>query len=352
MKVRIARRLRTVAALLCLSLAAALPATPAAAAPPKPLFASDQPIHLTIQAPLSTLMRNRSFQGSVAGSLTEPSGLKLPATFALRGITRRTAETCDFAPLKVKFTGNPPPGSLFAGQNKLKLVTHCKSSAGFQQNVLLEYAAYRMYNLLTPFSMRARLASIDYVDEAGRPIVSRVGFFLEDSADIAKRNDMREVVAGERIPVTWLRPDDAARYAVFQDLIANHDWSMRAGPAGDECCHNARLIGVAGPGQVIPVPYDFDFSGLVNAPYATAPDELGIGDVRQRVYRGYCSHGAQALAAARQMRDQRPAMLAVLAQTAGIESRTVQTATAFLDRFFNDIATDDKAARTLSRCLG
>ena len=338
-----------IAALVALGLAAAVPAR---AAPPTPLFASDQPIKITIQAPLATLMRNRAFTGAVAGSVTDPSGVKLPASFALRGITRRTAETCEFAPLRVNFTGQPAAGSVFAGQNRLKLVTHCRNAPGFQQNLLLEYAAYRMYNLLTPFSMRVRLATIDYVDENGRPITSRLGFFLEQSSDIARRNDLREVTAGERIPVAWLNPVDAARYALFQDMIANHDWSMRAGPPGDECCHNARLIGVGAPGQVIPVPYDFDFSGLVNAAYATAPDELGISNVRQRQYRGYCLHNGAALAAAQQMRAKRSEMLGILAQTPGMDSRTIQGANAFLDRFFNDIASDDLAAKKLKRCVG
>lgn len=327
-------------------------ATPARADPPKPLFASDQAIRITIQAPIGSLMRNRDFEGAVAGTLTDPAGLKLPASFALRGITRRTSEICDFAPLRVTFSARPPAGSLFDGQDKLKLVTHCRNATGFQQKVLLEYAAFRMYNLLTPYSMRARLATIDYVDEAGRPIVSRSGFFLEESNDIAKRNNMREVRAGERIPTAWLNPADAARYALFQNLIGNHDWSMRAGPVGNECCHNARLIGLGAPAQVIPVPYDFDFSGLVNAPYATPPDELGIGNVRQRLYRGYCIHNAQAVAAAQQLRANRGAILGVLSATPGMDPQTIRSTASYLDRFFADIASDDQAVKMIKRCIG
>ncbi len=341
--------LRLWAAMAALSFALVAPAW---AAPPTPLFESDQPIRITIQAPIPQLMADRQFEGSVAGTIADASGHKFPASFALRGITRRTAEICDFAPLMVNFTGQPPAGSLFEGQNKLKLVTHCRSSPGFQQKVLLEYAAYRMYALLTPFSMRARLATIDYVDETGRPIISRVGFFLEDSSDVAARNNMAEVRAGERIPVTWLSPSDAARYAVFQDLIANHDWSMRAAPAGDKCCHNARLIGSGEPGRVIPIPYDFDYSGFVNAPYASAPDELGLGDVRDRKYRGYCLHGAQALTAARQLFANRAALLGAVSSTPGIEPKTAQGAAAFLDRFLAGLASDEGAAKALKGCVG
>jgi hypothetical protein len=124
---------------------------------------------------MSGLGRNRAADAVVAGTLTDPNGIALPISLSLRGLTRRAADVCDFPPLRVRFTGAPPPQSLFAGQKSLKLVTHCRNSASFQQYLLLEYSAYRMYNLLTPRSFRVRLANIDYRDADGRPIISRGG---------------------------------------------------------------------------------------------------------------------------------------------------------------------------------
>jgi hypothetical protein len=335
------------------SLALAFAAPAHAQRAEKPLFASNDPIHIVIQAPLSTITRNRETHDTIAGTLTDPSGQSLPISLAIRGITRRTSETCDFPPLRVDFTAPPPPTSLFAGQKKLKLVTHCRNAASFQQYVLLEYAAYRMYNLLTPMSFRVRLANIDYRDASGRPIISRMGYFLEDLSDVARRNGLKVVHAGERIPVSDLSPADAGRYALFEHLLANHDWSMRAGPVGKECCHNAELVGLAAPGATIPIPYDFDFSGYVNAPYATPPAELDISDVRQRVFRGYCIHNASIAAAARQMRALHPQIIGVLGQVPGLEPATQQRATAYLERFFADIATDaDVGSKVINRCLG
>jgi hypothetical protein len=333
-------------ALIALSLAA-----PAGAAE-KPLFASNDKIQLTIQAPLSNLTRNRENQGAIPGTLTEPGGQSLPISLELRGITRRTTEVCDFPPLRVTFTTPPPPTSLFAGQRKLKLVTHCRNSASFQQYVLLEYAAYRMYNLLTPRSFRARLADVTYTDTSGRPIVSRVGFFLEDLDDVGQRNGMRKARGPERIPLADLSAPDAARYGLFQHMIGNHDWSMRAGPTGKDCCHNAELIGALAAGQTIPIPYDFDFSGFVGAPYATPPSELDLRDVRERLYRGYCMHNANALTAARQMREARPQILGILTQVPGLEPRTQSRAAAYLSGFFADIANDsDVGEKVLKRCV-
>lgn len=329
-----------------------LPAAAPATAKDKPLFDASDPIHLQIQAPLSDLFHNRSSRALIQGTLTDPAGQALPISLNLRGITRRLAETCDFPPLRVRFTAPPPPTSIFAGQKSLKLVTHCRNSESFQQYVLLEYSAYRMYNLLTPHSFRARLASIDYSDSNGRPIISRIGFFLEDLGDVAKRNGMKQTHAPNVIPATDLSSADAARYALFEHMIANHDWSMRAGPAGQDCCHNAELIGPLAPGATIPVPYDFDFSGFVDTPYAVPPDELHIGSVKDRVYRGYCIHNADVIAAARQMRDARPQLIATISSTPGLDPRTAARAINYLDGFFADIASDETVGdKLLKRCV-
>ncbi|HEX6660588.1 MAG TPA: hypothetical protein VF067_01805 [Sphingomicrobium sp.] len=328
-------------------------ASPANAQTPKPLFAASDPIHLTITAPLQTLIRHRDDENPIAGMLTDPAGQTLPISLQLRGITRRTSDVCDFPPLRVEFTVPPPASSVFAGQKKLKLVTHCRNSASFQQYVLLEYAAYKIYNVLTPHSFRVRLANIDYVGSDGRPIISRIGYFLEDLKDVAQRNGMKVTHAPDRIPVPDLSSPDAARYGLFQHMLANHDWSMRAGPVGRDCCHNAELIGPLAPGATVPVPYDFDFSGFVNAPYATPPDELSLSSVRQRFYRGYCVHNPDVLKAAQQMRAERPQLIAAITSTPGMDPSTQNRAIGFLEPFFADIATDDAVnSKILKRCLG
>lgn len=343
-------RVRLLASLIAASLPLALPA---AARAEEPLFAADDQIRLTMKAPFGALFRNRRSDQRVPGALTDPSGLVLPIALKLRGITRRTSEVCDFPPVRVDFTRPPPPNSIFAGQKKLKLVTHCRNSPAFQQKVLLEYGAYRMYNVLTPRSFRVRLANINYQEADRGPIVTRVGFFIEELKDLARRNGMAQTHAPVRIPTSFLAPVDAGRYAMFQHLISNHDWSMRAGPAGEDCCHNAELIGPLGNGTVIPIPYDFDFSGMVDAPYATPPDELHIGSVRDRVYRGYCMHNDAALAAARQFREARPRMMAALSSVPGIAPKSVQKAIAYLDGFYAEDDNDaDVRAKMLKRCIG
>jgi hypothetical protein len=337
-------------ALFALGLLLAASAAPAAE-PAKPLFADDQLIRLTIRGPIGQVAGSDKRSTIVAATLSNGAD-SLPIRLSPRGITRLRKETCRFAPLRVDFTGAPPANSLFAGQRRLKLVTHCRPAEAHQQYLLLEYAAYRLYNQLTPLSFRARLAQIDYVEDNGKLATSRLGFFIEDLGDVARRNGMSEAQVGARISVSGLSPADAARFAVFQYLISNLDWAMQAGPAGDTCCHNSRLIAAAGAAQLTTVPYDFDYAGFVDAPYAVPPEGINVSGVKSRYYRGFCRHNAEALAAAREIHAKRPQLMATLASIPGLQERTARKATTFLDRGFADIATDQAVTeKLLKTCI-
>jgi hypothetical protein len=343
--------------LLLAAVAAALltfaTAGPAAAAKPDPLFAANEPIRLTIKGPISKLPRT--------GDETSPGSLTVqgaaPETLAIelstRGITRRKSDTCSFPPLRVEFPDKPPATSLFKGQKRLKLVTHCKSMESFQQYVLLEYAAYRMYNLLTPVSFNARLATIDYVDNNGKPITTRLGFFIEDVDDVAKRNDQKRLRTTAALPVTQLNAHDAERFAFFEYMIGNLDWAMTAGPPGDDCCHNSRPLGAENAtANLTPTPYDFDFSGMVDAPYATPPEGFKLANVRIRKYRGFCRYNDQAAGVAAEFIAQKAAILGVLDQTPQLEEGRRKKAGAYLAGFFDQIGNPQELAKVLKGCIG
>ena len=282
------------------------------------------------------------------------TGESLPIRLSPRGITRRRSETCSFPPLRVEFPQKPAATSLFVSQRRLKLVTHCRPAESFQQFLLLEYSAYRLFNLLSPVGFRVRLASIDYLDSNGRKPTHRLGFFIEDLDDIARRNGLADAKVGVKIPPTQLDPRYAARIALFEYMISNIDWSMHAGPVGDECCHNVRLLtAVPGRPPYIPLAYDFDYSGLVDAPYAVPPQGIRVANVRQRLYRGYCRNNGQMLIAAAEFRAKRPELEAVYSRIPEMSARTRSKALAYLSGFFNDIATDDMIrAKLFKTCIG
>ena len=324
-----------------------------AADTPKRLFAGDDVLSLTLSGPIDGISR-------VIGAKPVPGVLKvqgaapetLPVMLSVRGITRRKKEVCSFPPLRVEFTDKPGPDSLFKGQKRLKLVTHCQRPAGFQNYLLLEYTAYRLYRALTPDSFDVRLAKIDYTDESGHPLTTRLGFFIEDINDVAKRNGLNRLRGVNHIAVSQLDPTAAARYAAFQYMISNLDWAMTAAVPGDDCCHNARLIGTKDvTTDLVPVPYDFDYSGMENAPYAVPPDSIHVANVRVRRWRGFCQHNDQAKTVIADMVAHRASLLAVLNETPQLEDRPRKTAAAYLNDFFDSMASPPAVADLMNSCL-
>jgi len=99
----------------------------------------------------------------------------------------------------------------------------------------------------------------------------------------------------------------------------------------------------------VPVPYDFDFSGLVDAPYATPPPEYQLDSVRERYYRGWCVNPFATATALNAFRDAHQAILELwrTAPVPGEETRL--RAIGYLEEFFDEIATDERAQRRFLR---
>lgn len=330
--------------------------TGAAPRPPRPLFAEEAPLRLALRAAFGALPRARAEpEPSVPGELVVlgPAPETLAVQVAGRGKTRRSRDTCAFPPLRLTFATPPPPGSPFAGQRSLKLTTHCQASPRHQRHVLLEQAAYRLYNRLTPLSFRTRLAVIDYAGADGRPIASRAAFLIEDADDMARRNGLREIEQIGRFPASALDPAGAARFALFQDMIGNLDWAMNAGPDGTKCCHNSRPVGPRGAtAGLVPVPFDFDYAGLVGAPYAVPPEQVKVASVRVRRYRGFCRHNDALAAEAARVLALRDELLAVVRTQPLLEADDREEALRYLAGFFERVASPAAVADKLARtCL-
>jgi hypothetical protein len=260
---------------------------------PAPLFSSNEPVSLTLAMPVRKLVSRKRSRPEVDGTLsyTGADGRRtsLDVEVSTRGHSR--LELCSFPPLKLNLKRKQVKETLFAGQNKLKLVTACMSGSRAEQYLTLEYLIYRLYGEVTPLSFRVRPVRMEYVD-TGRKNRSETGpgFLIEAIDGVAERTGMR-VVERPEIDTADLEPEQFALLSVFQYMIGNTDWSAIAAEADDdECCHNASLLGSPDQsGALIAVPYDFDQAGLIDAYYALPARRLPIRSVRDRLYRGACS---------------------------------------------------------------
>lgn len=336
---------------LFLIIVALVAASAARAGEATPLFASPDPIDITITGPVNDIVRKTASSTDPRPATLKIGDETLAIDLSARGNSRRRPDVCKFPPLRVRFAAPPAEGSLFQKQKSLKLVTHCRVQESFQQHTLLEYAAYRMFNEVTEASFRVRLANVRYVESgSGKLVAQRVGFFIEDADDVADRLDMKEVEAA-KLSIGQHDPASAARAVLFFHMIANHDWSMLAGPEG-ECCHNGKLLGPdkAATTGLTYLPYDFDYSGFVDAPYAAPPEDFGIKSVTSRYFRGDCALNAEVIKAAAAFRAKRSAIEAAIRATPTLEPKTAGKAVGFLKGFYSDIADDAAVDKLLKRC--
>jgi hypothetical protein len=266
------------------------------------------------------------------------------------GRSRARSEVCVFTPLELRFDPVSVEGTIFAGQHELRMYTHCRPNREAEQRNLLEYLVYRTLNLLTDLSYRARLAHVTYIDtDRRRRALTRYAFFAEREGAMAARNGWQTLELPRVLP-SQLEPNQLSVVEVFQYMVGNTDWSVLEGPTGTACCHNTQLIGRAGT-PVIPVPYDFDATGVVDAPSATPDRALGIRSVRTRLYRGICRHAGYLDQTLDVFRLRKGAIYSLYREQEGLNQRRRQRALTYFDEFYATIDDPERLRRELSdRC--
>ncbi len=322
-----------------------------------PLFADQRTLEITIEGPLTTLIRKRSIDEYYQGALSYADASGEMQTFDLqfraRGNFRRRPSTCRFPPVRLNFKRKQVEGTLFDGQNILKLVTHCRpGNSRYEQYVLKEALAYRILNQLTPISFRARLLKVTWVNtEDDNESEVRYGFLIEHKNELEARTGMTEFTE-ERSSYGNLAARHNAVMAVYEYLVGNTDWSMVAAPPGESCCHNGILL-VDDADEHYYAPYDFDLAGLVNAPYAEPNPRFKLRSVTERLYRGHCRFNSEMDAVAEHYRDNEAAILKLVDEMEGLESNNRRSSRAYIEAFYDDIATPEAMERNLlSGCLG
>ena len=299
------------------------------------LFAAETPVEIKLVGNYKVISKDRDtlstkeYWGEVQMADANGGELKIPVQLRTRGHYRLANKNCSFVPLRLDFKKSEVKGTVFDGQDKLKLVTHCNSNALYEEYMIREYLAYKVHNLITPRSYRARMAKVTYVDSAtGTPIETRNGIFMEHEDDVARRME------GEIFEVRGALFDDVDQaqileVAIFEAFVGNTDWSLAA-------LHNIRLVRQPNM-NVMPVAYDLDFSGLVGTRYSTPDPRLGIRNVKERLYRGPCKEPTELVQFFSVYREKKDAILKLYDDTPGLDSRYRGDAKAFLNLWFKMI---------------
>ncbi len=247
----------------------------------KGLFDDENILEIRLSGNLRDMMADRTdepknYPITLSYKKPDSSFQSLQILTKTRGHFRKQKGVCDYPPLLLSFTpGVELKASIFKDQNRMKLVMPCSGD----QYVVREYMVYKIYNLVTPKSFRARLVRVTLDDTERKKQQSFYGILLEEENQVALRNNGVSVV--RKIIPEQSNKENFLQMALFEYLIGNTDWSV-------QYLQNIKLIAPDSTAVPYTIPYDFDHSGMVNVPYAKPAEELQLGSVRIRRYRGYC----------------------------------------------------------------
>lgn len=307
-----------------------------------PLFTQNEILQMTFRTDLKELLKDKRDERDyhpIELSYASESGdtIRVEAKSRVRGNFRRNM--CKFPPLRIKFDSVEVVGTLFEGQDKLKLVTHCNNKKkNFEQYIALEHLIYQSYNLMTEKSFRVRLVKMRYEDTRGKydPIV-RIGFLIEPIDQIADR------LGGVEIETKNLHPnamhgETVDMLSVFEYMIGNTDWSIPG-------LHNVKIVFVKESNLQIPIPYDFDWSGTINAPYAFPNPTLNLSSIRERIYRGFCKSEVEFQHVFDQFLAKKEDILSLYQNSPYLEEKTKQDVLKYLNDFFETLEDPKRVKR-------
>ncbi len=255
-----------------------------------------------------------------------------------RGIFRR--KNCYFSPIRIKISKADAKGTLLEGNKSLKLVMPCQNNDGKNPLVMREFVCYKMFEKVSPYYFSTRLSNLAFTESDGKKNkdFQLTAFFIEDDNLVAKRNHAK-VMENLNLHPMALNDTNALRHDFFQLMVANTDWSTTF-------LHNAKLI-FQEPKKYIPLAYDFDITGFVNPPYAEVSPDLGIANVRERLYRGFCRKEPVTQFVRQEYLNEEPAILGVVDSfQKDFSAKDLTDMKKYLGEFFT-ILKDDKQFKTM-----
>jgi hypothetical protein len=298
---------------------------------PPGLFDAEDVLQLRVSGNFKALFNDRGSQTPYRPLLLTykeaEADVAIPLKVKTRGNFRRARENCSYPPLLLNFQKATCINTLFQEQDKTKLVMPCRDD----QYVIREYLVYKLYNLITPQSYKARLAKVVFYDSARKKEVGNFfTFLLEEDMQMAKRNGTN-ILERKMVPAESTETETFLKMAVFQYMIGNTDWSV-------PYLHNIRLLSF--DPQTIPsvVPYDFDHAGIVDAPYALPPEQLELRSTQDRRFRGYCITDMRTFDRVIALFNRlKKDIYNVYTSCSLLDSRYIGATSKFLDEFFDTI---------------
>lgn len=300
-----------------------------------PLFENDDILEVSLRFDLSGFLKkpdkNQTFDGIMTFHFSETDTLDREVTIQYRGQSRY--ERCKLPPMRIIFRQPVYEVADSARIKKMKLVNQCQPGSLYDDYIIKECLVYKLYNVITDTCFRVRLLKVNYIDtENKRKPVVQYGMFIEPEELLAKRTGIIEVKT-RSLTQKHMHPLMMDRIAIFNYMVANWDWSVPGQ-------HNISVFASANYDQSakgIPVPFDFDLTGVVNAEYAIPPPGIGIETNRDRKFSGICRTREEYKAELMVFLEKKDEFYSVIDNYPYLGKVSKKNIISFLDQFFQQL---------------
>lgn len=240
---------------------------------------------------------------------------------------------CEIPPVKLKFSKKNLKNAGYPKWNEFKLVLPCQPGEKYEQWVIKEYLVYHLYNLLTEESYRVKWINLNLNCTSTGEKTVMPAFIIEHGEEAAGR------LNGEELDSMGINPSNFApeaymRFQLFQYMIGNTDWIPPVQ-------HNLDLIQLE-DGRLIPLPFDFDFSGFVHTDYAVPNTRTNLADVRKRFFMANEVDETLLRSTIEQFEAKKSAILSVVNDCELLEKRERRQLGKYLESFFEVITDPDR----------
>ncbi|MEA1887014.1 MAG: hypothetical protein U9N72_07385 [Bacteroidota bacterium] len=292
------------------------------------LFESEDVIDISIKFDITEYMRKKpdEYMDAVITFYNSPDD-SVSYDIRLRTRGERRRQVCAFPPIRLNFKNTSTIYGDIDSMTNVKMVTHCNLASAYDEYLLKEYMLYKMYNIVTDYSYRVRLLRIKYIGTGKRErFYSKFGFLIEPMDLLEQRLNAFEI---ENVHLKYdnLQDDIFDRMAVFQYMIGNTDWQVST-------YHNIKILKKRAQVKGVPIPYDFDYSGFVNASYAIPHESFPIKDVRERYFMGACRPDTTYERIINEFIVNKDKFYAVKDKCELLDERTARRVNDYLDGFF------------------
>jgi hypothetical protein len=300
------------------------------------IFEDPEPMEITLTLDLKKYQKEKfkgeyipvKFQYRFNDTLTLEKSMRMKA----RGNFRR--QHCTFAPFWLNIRKADVQNQHLQGVKRIKVVTQCRMGNAYNDYVLKEFLAYKIYNVLSPVSFRVRLVKMRYIDTGRKNKMTESWAFMIEPEELLAERLGATVIKRDDISMRYMVPEELDQVVLFMYMIGNSDYATVGR-------HNIKILGMEdfGINGYTPVPYDFDYSSLVDASYAIPGENLGIESVRERYYLGPCREDQAYQLAIDHLAKYRKEILDLVQEFPLINDRIKKDMIAYLESYF--IAAED-----------